>query len=79
MEGDLLYYSGLIGRFKKIYGLIDGGDFVAFKGQKNSQEFQEILRIPLQPYENDKGNAEYAHVYPHSTNNQFSLTIGGSA
>ena len=32
MEGDLMYYSGLIGRNKRVYGLIDGGEFAIFKG-----------------------------------------------
>ncbi len=76
MEGDLMHYGGLMGRNKKVYGLIDGGDFVAFKGQKYTQEFQEILRIPLKsPYSTDKGVEEYTFVYPYG-NNQFILATG---
>ena len=56
MEGNLQYYKGLVGGFKKIYGLVDSSDFVAFKGQKNSQDFKEILRIQL-----EDGSTE---VYP---------------
>jgi hypothetical protein len=48
MEGDLLYYKGLVAGFKKVYGLLESSDFVAFKGSKNSQEFSEFLRISLQ-------------------------------
>ena len=70
--------SGLIGRNKKVYGLIDGGDFVAFRGQKNSQEFQEILRIPLAPHTNDKGQEECTYVYPYG-NNTFILATGAQS
>lgn len=68
MEGDLHHYGGIMGRNKKIYGLIDGGDFVAFKGQKYTQEFQEILRIPLQKHSTDKGVEEHTYVYPYGSN-----------
>ena len=30
MEGELQYYKGIVGGFKKVYGLIDSSDFVAF-------------------------------------------------
>ena len=39
MEGELMYYKGLVAGFKKVYGLIESSDFVAFQGTKNSQEF----------------------------------------
>lgn len=32
MEGDLLYYKGIVGGFKKVYCVIESSDFVAYKG-----------------------------------------------
>jgi hypothetical protein len=54
MEGELSYYKGLVGGTKKIYGLIESSDFVAFKGTKKDADFKEILRIPLEKDESEK-------------------------
>ena len=46
MEGNLQYYKGLVGGFKKVYGQIDCSDFVAYREQKKADKL-EILRIQL--------------------------------
>ena len=48
MEGELFFYKGLVGGFKKIYALIDSSDFVAYEPKKNSDELIEVLRISLE-------------------------------
>jgi hypothetical protein len=48
MEGELSYYKGVVSGFKKVYAYIDSSDFVACKGQRNSSDFKELIRIPLE-------------------------------
>ena len=48
MEGELFFYKGLVGGFKKIYALIDSSDFVAYETKRNSDELVEILRVCLE-------------------------------
>ena len=48
MEGELLYYSGFVGGFKKIFAQIEGSHFV---GKKNKGDTKESLRISLQKEE----------------------------
>ena len=49
MEGDLQYYKGngiiFTGVYKKVYAIIDGSDFVAYKGTQKAQDFKEVLRL----------------------------------
>jgi hypothetical protein len=47
MEGDLQYYKGIVGGFKKTYAQIDSTDFVTFKAKPSAAESKEILRLPL--------------------------------
>lgn len=60
MEGNLLYYKGLVGGFKKVYGQINCSDFVAFKGKDS----KEILRISLDKVQNEKEGVT-TEVYPY--------------
>ena len=56
MEGELHQCTkGLFGGNKKVYGIIQGSDFVVVKSAKDSKE---ILRVALDNQENEGGNTE---------------------
>ena len=63
MEGDLLYYKGLVGGFKKIYAQIDSTDFVAFKTKPSALDSKEILRLPLDKATSDESAKGITHVF----------------
>lgn len=71
MEGNLLYYKGLVGGFKKVYCQINCYDFVAFKGK----DVKEILRISLDKAHNEKEGIT-TEVYPFRKDaTQFMLLV----
>ena len=63
MEGDLLYYKGIVGGFKKIYAQIDSTDFVAFKAKPSAIDSKEILRLPLDKVSSDESAKGITHVF----------------
>jgi hypothetical protein len=63
MEGDLLYYKGIVGGFKKIYAQIDSTDFVAFKAKPSALESKEILRLPLDKATSDESAKGITQVF----------------
>ena len=63
MEGDLLYYKGIVGGFKKIYAQIDSTDFVAFKAKPSALDSKEILRLPLDKVSSEESDKGITHVF----------------
>ena len=53
MEGELLYYKGIVAGFKKAYAQIDGSEFVAFKAKPSAADSKEIMRLSLDKNTND--------------------------
>ena len=49
MEGELQQCTkGIFGGNKKVYGIIDGSDFVVYKGDQIANNQKEVMRISLQ-------------------------------
>ena len=49
MQGELYYYRGLVGGFKKLHAIIEGADFVLYyKPPEKRTAKDEYLRIALE-------------------------------
>jgi hypothetical protein len=74
MEGNLLYYKGMVGGFKRVYAHIDSSDFVTY-APAGKQSRKELLRIPLEPLSTNQ-TRQLTEVQPNSKakdNQQFYL------
>lgn len=78
MEGELQQCTkGIFGGNKKVYGIIDGSDFVVYKGDQIANNQKEVIRISLQSSDKESQDQGITEVAPHGkgVNFQFVLSV----